>query len=180
MFAPPALAARINVQRCTMMALIHDMAELLVGDITPVDGVLKPEKSRRETETMDYLCSDVLGRVAAAYPGHEIKKIWQEYEDSETLESKYVHDIDKVELLLQMMEYERQNEGNVDLGEFAWVSQKIILPEVKAWCDDILKERQEFWASLGKSPSGSSFTAKQEEQHREYYGDNTTGASKTS
>ena len=137
MFAPPALAARINVQRCTMMALIHDMAELLVGDITPVDGVLKPEKSRRETETMDYLCNDVLGRVAAAYPGQEIKKIWQEYEDSETLESKYVHDIDKVELLLQMMEYERQHEGRIDLGEFSWVAQKIVLPEVKTWCDAV-------------------------------------------
>jgi len=170
MFAPPALAARINVQRCTMMALIHDMAELLVGDITPVDGVLKPEKSRRETETMDYLCKDVLGRVAAAYPGQEIKKIWQEYEDSETLESKYVHDIDKVELLLQMMEYEMHHEGRIDLGEFSWVAQKIVLPEVKTWCDDILKEREEFWTSIGKKPSGSEFSPSQEKQHQEYYG----------
>lgn len=27
--------------RCVKMALVHDMAEALVGDITPVDGVTK-------------------------------------------------------------------------------------------------------------------------------------------
>ena len=176
MFAPPSLAARINIQRCTMMALVHDMAELLVGDITPVDGVLKPEKSRRETETMDYLCKGVLGNVLAGYPGEEIRKLWQEYEDSETLESKYVHDIDKMELLLQMMEYERQQEGKVDLGEFSWVAQRIQLPEVKTWCDDLLRERAEFWSGIGKTATGEHLDNVQEQQHKEYYGNGSDKA----
>ena len=30
------------------MALIHDLAESIVGDITPQDGVTKEEKCRRE------------------------------------------------------------------------------------------------------------------------------------
>ncbi len=48
MFAPPSLAPRLDLPKCMKMCLIHDMAELLVGDITPVDGVAKPEKNRRE------------------------------------------------------------------------------------------------------------------------------------
>ncbi|OCK73967.1 hypothetical protein K432DRAFT_430289 [Lepidopterella palustris CBS 459.81] len=152
MLAPESLSSRLNIPRCTKMALIHDMAEALVGDITPVDNVTKEEKSRREAETMDYLCSGLLGKVGGGLSGEEIRRVWQEYEDSETLESRFVHDIDKIELILQMVEYERSHKGQIDLGEFTWVARKIVLPEVKAWCDEVLKERIEYWKSIGKEP----------------------------
>ena len=145
MFAPPALAPRLDLPKCIKMALIHDMAELLVGDITPVDKVPKPEKSRREAETMDYLTKNLLRNVAGGTTGEDIRAIWQEYEDSKTLDSHFVHDVDKIELLLQMNEYERRGEGKVDLGEFVWVSKRIALPEMKAWADEILQEREAFW-----------------------------------
>jgi putative hydrolase of HD superfamily len=170
MLAPPELSSKLNIPHCTKMALVHDMAEALVGDITPVDGVPKAEKSRRESETMEYLCKDLLGNVGGGLSGEEIKKVWQEYEDSETMESKFVHDIDKVELLLQMMEYERASEGRTDLGEFSWVAQRIYLPECKAWCDDLLRERAQFWSNIGKTPTGSILDSAQEKQHEEYYG----------
>lgn len=160
------------------MALIHDMAEALVGDITPVDGVAKSEKNRREAETMEYICKDLLGNVGGGLSGKDIRDIWQEYEDSETLESKYVHDIDKMELLLQMVEYERSHEGRIDLSEFSWVAQKIELPEVKDWCNDVLKERAEFWVKLGKQPSGSQLNDEQQKQRLEYYNKNNNNAAK--
>lgn len=34
--------------RCIRMALVHDLAESIVGDITPHNGVSKDEKYRRE------------------------------------------------------------------------------------------------------------------------------------
>ena len=147
-----------------------------VGDITPVDGVAKSEKNRREAETMEYICKDLLGRVGGGLSGQDIRDIWQEYEDSETLESKYVHDIDKMELLLQMVEYERSHEGSIDLGEFSWVAQKIVLPEVKSWCDDVLRERSEFWESLGQKPSGSHMSEEQNKQRAEYYSSNNNNS----
>ncbi|KAK5138159.1 hypothetical protein LTR08_004854 [Meristemomyces frigidus] len=148
LLCPPALAARLDIARCTRMALIHDMAEALVGDITPVDGVPKAEKSRRETETMEYLCTSLLGN-AAGPQAREMRAVWQEYEDSETAEAHFVHDVDKMELLLQMMEYERSREGRLDLGEFAWVAKRIVLPEVQVWADELLEERRVFWAEQG-------------------------------
>lgn len=149
MLAPPSLSSRLNIPHCTKMALVHDMAEALVGDITPVDGVKKEEKSRREALTMNYLTRTLLGNVAGD-EGRRLKEIWEEYEANETLEAKFVHDIDKMELVLQMMEYERARKGEVDLGEFSWVAERIVLPEVRQWCEEVLQERAAFWKSLGK------------------------------
>ncbi|KAI9843424.1 MAG: hypothetical protein M1838_002630 [Thelocarpon superellum] len=156
MFAPPSLASRLDVARCTQMALVHDMAESLVGDITPVDNVPKAEKSRREAATMDYLADDLLGQVHGGLVGAQLKEVWEEYEQSETLESQFVHDIDKLELLLQMTEYEQTHRGEVDLSEFAYVAKKIILPEVREWSAEVLKERQALWEGWGKEPEGTS------------------------
>ncbi|KAK3307347.1 HD domain-containing protein [Chaetomium strumarium] len=146
MLAPPSLAAKLDMAKCMKMCLIHDMAESIVGDITPVDGVPKPEKSRREASTMNYITQRLLGNVDGGKVGSEIRAIWQEYEDSQTLDSLYVHDIDKIELLLQMVEYEKRGKGKLDLGEFAYVKTKVVLDELKPWVEDIMTEREDFWA----------------------------------
>ena len=152
MLAPPSVSSQLDIAKCTKMALVHDMAELLVGDITPVDGVSKSEKSRRESTTMDYICHELLGNVDGGAQGREIRKVWQEYEESETFDSMFVHDVDKVELLLQMVDYEKSQQCRVDLGEFEYVADKVVLNEMKDWCNQILNERQMFWKELGKIP----------------------------
>jgi putative hydrolases of HD superfamily len=167
MFAPPSLSAKLDMDRCMRMALIHDMAELLVGDITPRDGVPKVEKSRREAETMDYLCGNLLGNVVGNV-GNSMRDVWQEYEDSKTLESKFVHDVDKMELLLQMLEYEQETKAEIDLSELSRVSKRVELPEMKAWSDQLLQERAEFWKSVGKKPMENGTRSMDEEQN-EYY-----------
>jgi putative hydrolase of HD superfamily len=167
MLAPPPLRARLDLSRCTNMALIHDMAEALVGDITPVDNVPKVEKSRRERTTMEYFTGTLLGGVKGG-AGKQILEIWEEYEAGETLEAKFVHDVDKVELVLQMTEYERARKGKLNLSEFSWVSKRIELPEVQEWCTEILKERDAFWSSLGSKVNSEEASAVAEEQMNEY------------
>lgn len=152
MMAPPTLRARLDMYKCMRMCLIHDMAESLVGDITPVDGVAKPEKSRREAETMDYITKNLLGNVWGGQGksvAEDIRAVWQEYEDSKTLESHFVHDVDKIELLLQMVEYEKRGEGKLDLGEFAYVATKVALKEMKVWADEVILERDAYWGAAG-------------------------------
>lgn len=141
MFAPPELASKLNIPHCTKMALIHDMAESLVGDITPVDkDVTKSEKARREADVMDYITETLLGKIpGGALSAQEIKRVFQEYEDNVTLEAQFVHDIDKMELLLQMVEYERAHE--VDLSEFEHVANRVQLPEIKVWAQQVVAER---------------------------------------
>lgn len=162
MMAPASLTSKLDMAKCTRMALIHDMAEALVGDITPVDNVSKAEKSRRESETMDYICTNLLGKFNGGLNGQQVRAIWQEYEDSETLESKFVHDVDKVELISQMVEYERKHQGEIDLGEFTWVTTKILSAEVKSWSDQLLRERLEIWKGFGKEPNWAEGTKPQD------------------
>ena len=124
-----------------------------MGDITPVDPVTKGEKSRREAETMEYLSKGLLGGWGGGVQGEGIREIWEEYEEGKTLESVFVHDVDKLELLLQMVEYERmRKEEEYDFGEFAHVARKIQLEEVKVWAREVLRERKEFWKGSGKVP----------------------------
>jgi len=161
MMAPSSISSKLDLLKCCRMALVHDMAEALVGDITPVDGVSKEEKSRRESETMDYICTTLLGKFNGGLNGQDIRKLWQEYEDSETIESKFVHDIDKVELISQMVEYERAQQGKKDLGEFTWVSTKVQSDEVKAWVDQLFWERLQMWKEFGIEPQWSEGTKPQ-------------------
>lgn len=41
---------------CLFLALVHDLAESLVGDITPYCGVSKEDKKNREMEAMHEIC----------------------------------------------------------------------------------------------------------------------------
>lgn len=179
MLAPRSLASKLDMPKCIKMCLIHDMAELLVGDITPVDGVAKPEKSRREAKTMDYLTGNLLAGVDGGIAGAEMRAIWQEYEDSETLDSHFVHDVDKMELLLQMMEYERRGGGDVDLGEFAYVATMMRLPETRAWADELLRERDAFWGGAehvrGENGINGGVKSETSSQQEAYYGDLEVG-----
>jgi putative hydrolase of HD superfamily len=52
----------------------------------------------------------------------------------------FVHDVDKMELLLQMTEYEKRAGGKekLDLSEFAYVATKLALPETKKWAEELL------------------------------------------
>jgi putative hydrolase of HD superfamily len=177
MFAPAPLSSKLNIPHCSKMALVHDMAEALVGDITPVDGIVKSEKNRRESTTMDYFTHSLLGKVNGGVTGQELKDIWQEYEDGETLESKFVHDVDKLDLVLQMVEYERARDRQLDLGEFTWVAGRIVMGEVKAWAEEILKEREIFWAGKAHTDFSTATKpgAKLLAQKQEYYGEKGSG-----
>ncbi|EEQ29464.1 hypothetical protein McanMca71_004352 [Microsporum canis] len=154
MLAPPSLASKLNILHCTKMALVHDMAESIVGDITPVDTeVTKAEKARREAEVMEYISNTLLGSVFGGIPGEGLQKIFEEYEEDKTLEARFVHDIDKMELLLQAVEYERSHGGKLNLSEFYHVFKKIRLPEIKAWGEEVLREREAFWADKPNPPA---------------------------
>ncbi|XP_026518104.1 HD domain-containing protein 2-like isoform X1 [Terrapene carolina triunguis] len=46
---------QLNKDRCVRLALVHDMAECIVGDIAPADNISKEEKHQREEAAMKHL-----------------------------------------------------------------------------------------------------------------------------
>ncbi len=100
--APPELD-RLKV---LSLALLHDLPEVRVGDITPHDGVPREEKKRREA-------------VAAAelFAHHPpLQALWRELERGESAEAKFVKAMDLLDLELMAAHYAR---GGVDTGELA-------------------------------------------------------------
>ncbi|KAF5096171.1 hypothetical protein D0Z00_002866 [Geotrichum galactomycetum] len=137
----------LDTNRCVKIALVHDMAESIVGDITPVAPISKEEKHRREFETMQYLTVQLLAPfnpVAA----QEIMDCWNEYENVATPEARFVKDVDKFELLMQCVEYERDTKGSKGLEQFLSVRSSIKTKEVGEWADAAIAIRSEYLASL--------------------------------
>lgn len=81
----------INRDRCVKMALIHDMGEALVGDITPLDNVSSADKKDRELQAMTYMTEELLKPVGEEL-AKEFMEIWNEYEDGKTKEAVFVKD----------------------------------------------------------------------------------------
>jgi putative hydrolases of HD superfamily len=153
----------LDKNKCVMLALVHDLAESIVGDFTPYSGVSRDEKARREGLAIDYI-SDYWG--SGAMPG-EVKALWEEFEAGESPESRHVQDVDKVEMMLQALEYEERFKGDVDLGEFFGVARKIKTPLCTDWANEILAQREVFWAGR-KHLQGEEPNVRK--AHDDYYG----------
>lgn len=57
--------------------------------------------------------------------------------------------VDRFELLVQTIEYEKKYKAQKDLSEFYHVRTGIKNDFVKKWAEDALQEREEFWKSMG-------------------------------
>ncbi|KAF1445594.1 HD domain-containing protein 2, partial [Eudyptes moseleyi] len=91
----------LNKDRCIRLALVHDMAECIVGDIAPADNISKEEKHRREEAAMQQLT-----QLLSEDLRKEIYELWEEYENQSTAEAKFVKQLDQCEMILQAFEYE--------------------------------------------------------------------------
>ncbi|ODQ77747.1 hypothetical protein BABINDRAFT_163149 [Babjeviella inositovora NRRL Y-12698] len=139
----------LDTDRCVKIALVHDIAEALVGDITPFDKhVGKEEKHERELMTIEYLC-ELIQPYNAAY-SRELLELWLDYEEIRTDEARLVKDIDKFEMIQQAYEYEVQYGGTIDLDQFFNARASIKTVEIGRLCDRVLQRREKFWQSVKK------------------------------
>ena len=106
------------------MAIIHDLAESLVGDHMP-DNVSCEEKQLVEDKAMKKIISKLPNSLRKNY-----LDIWNEYNDNNTVNAKFVHNMDKLEMALQAKEY-----------EFEGYPKEVLQPFIKSATDYISKER---------------------------------------
>ncbi|CRK90832.1 CLUMA_CG004522, isoform A [Clunio marinus] len=99
--------------KCMKLALIHDLAEAIVGDITPYCGIAREEKQRREHEAIIEISS-----LVPKISGEEILKLFEEYESQQTPESQWVKDCDRYDMIQQAFEYEKRDEAPMKHQEF--------------------------------------------------------------
>jgi len=84
----------MNTEKMIKMALLHDLAEAIIGDITPYE-MEREEKERMEEKVMKELLDGF----------DEYYRLWREYMEGKSEEAKIVQEIDKLEMILQAHEY---------------------------------------------------------------------------
>jgi putative hydrolases of HD superfamily len=108
------------------MALVHDLAEGIVGDIVSVKGSQKifslKEKFKREASAMKLIFSKFK-------EGKEFYQLWKEYEEQSSPEALLLKQVDKLEMVIQALEYGEENNPK-SLDEF-WVYAEKFLKDKK-------------------------------------------------
>ena len=82
------------------MALLHDLAESIIGDITP-DHITKNEKNSKENLVMKQILKNLPSKITEQY-----FEIWTEYQKNSSQEAILIHDIDKLEMAFQAKFYQ--------------------------------------------------------------------------
>jgi putative hydrolase of HD superfamily len=117
------------------MALIHDLPEAIIGDLTP------SKKTKENKEKEDAAINQILNLL----PKNQREKYimtWNEYQEGKTREAKAVRQLEKLEMALQAKEYEKAGSTNQSLERFTKSAEKAITwPDLRRLLLYILEER---------------------------------------
>jgi len=102
----------LDTEHVMKMANLHDLAESMVGDNTP-DMISHDEKINQEDKVM----REIIFKLPD-YLHEKYLDIWNEYIENKTVSSKFVHNIDKLEMALQAKFYELDGYSKQSLQVF--------------------------------------------------------------
>jgi len=118
------------------MALIHDLPEAILGDLTP------SRKTTKSKEKEDAAINQILDLL----PKKQREKymmVWNEYQEGKTKEAKAVRQLEKLEMGLQAKEYEEAGLTGQSLKRFIKSAEKaVVWPELRRLLSCILEEPQ--------------------------------------
>lgn len=102
------------------MAILHDLAESITGDLTPEDGP-KSKKTKLENAAMKKILSTLGTKIQKQY-----RTVWIEYQKNQTPEAKLLHQVDKLEMALQANVYKKSGHSKQKLEPFLNSAKKQI------------------------------------------------------
>ena len=110
---------------------------------------------------MNHLTSLLPGQFSAN--GRHLHDLFDEYEEGTSKEAILVKDVDKYELLVQAIEYERDAvnrgdklDGLKDLTTFFGVRNGLKTDLVKGWAEEVMKEREKLWKGVSNGNDAES------------------------
>jgi len=109
-----------DTEKIIKMALLHDLAESIIGDIIP-DYIAINEKVRKENIAMKQILKNLPDKIAEPY-----FEIWDEYQKNSSQESRLLHDIDKLEMAFQAKFYQNKGISKEKLQTFFNTAKKEI------------------------------------------------------
>ncbi len=92
------LFPELDVNRVIKIAILHDLAEAVVGDFTPWDKITPKEKHEKERIAIKSI-------LAPLNNSAELFNYWDEYDRASSPEARLVKQVDKLEIYLQASIY---------------------------------------------------------------------------
>ena len=125
---------KIDTLKLLRMALIHDLPEALVGDLTPKK---KTENTKQREENAIFNISNLLPKLYR----ETFLEVWNEYQEGKTKEAKAMQQLDKIEMALQAKEYDKLGISSKSLRRFTKSAKEAISwSELKRLLSCILEE----------------------------------------
>jgi len=115
----------IDVNKAVKMALIHDLPEAIVGDIS-VDQRhnyknslgIKPTITNEEKKEKEEQAMKEILKLLDKKTAKEIHELSKEYEERKTKTARIVKELDSLEVILQALEYQKENIENKNIEDF--------------------------------------------------------------
>ncbi len=106
------LPAELDLGRALAYAVLHDLPEARVGDITPHDGIDAADKHAREAQAANALLPPALAAR------------WHAYEAQDDPEARFVRQLDRLDMALQAVAYADRAD---DVRPFLASARKVIV-----------------------------------------------------
>ena len=107
----------LDISKVIKYSLIHEIGEIYAGDITPDDNVTEKEKYELEFASVKSVFSKLTN-------GNKFIKLWEEFENAENKEAKFIKQIDRLEMAFQAYFYE--NKLDLNLQDFKDSTKKVL------------------------------------------------------
>jgi putative hydrolase of HD superfamily len=123
-------------EKMLKMILLHDLAESKIGDFTP-EQITQDKKEQIENKAYYEIISTLPDTIKLQYG-----KIWEEYQKQESPESTIVHQIDKLEMILQAKMYQKRGASPEAVESFFKSAEsEITNPKLKEIFTKIIEEK---------------------------------------
>ncbi|XP_034709229.1 5'-deoxynucleotidase HDDC2-like isoform X2 [Vitis riparia] len=138
----------VNRERCIKIAIVHDIVEAIVGDKKSYHYISEGEMRRWKQSALREMHKVFGGQMTV----EEFKELWEEYENNSSLEANLVKDFEKVEPILQALEYEMEHGKVLAVldAHFLSLEGKFQTEIGKSWAAEITSRRNSW---LGNCPN---------------------------
>lgn len=132
----PYIADELDLARLLSLALIHDLPEAVTTDVPA------PVWRRMPGEHKPALEGAILEEMIAAHADRPfLESLWAELQADETVEARLIHELDKLEMMLQADQYEKQT-GSRLLAEFWQKERRFTFPIIQQLYITLREERK--------------------------------------
>jgi len=123
-------------EKILKMVLLHDLAESKIGDFTP-GQISKDEKEKIENQAFREIIEKLPNLIKLEYA-----EIWKEYQNQISVESQFVHQIDRLEMALQAKIYEKSGSSKENIATFLQTAKSDIThPKLKELFTKIMEDK---------------------------------------